>query len=403
MPEVSDSAIPVQPTGARPRLDSIDVLRGLVMVIMAIDHTRDFLSHDLIHFMPLDLAQTHGALFLTRWITHFCAPVFCFLAGTGASLSFSRGKTKGQLARFLLSRGLWLVLLEVTVVQFAWQFHLDLPNGAGVIWALGWSMVALAGLIYLPLWGMATFGVVMIAGHNLLDPVTPETFGSLSWLWTLLHVEGLIQLTPQWQFGVGYPLIPWIGVMATGYAFGAIVKLDRAARRKWLTWLGVGLTTGFIVIRAGNVYGDPHPWSMQSTPLFTAFSFIKCHKYPPSLSYLLMTLGPSLLLLRLLDRDLGKLSRPLIAFGRVPMFYYLLHLYLIHGIAVLISYVRHAGPSGLFYGPVDDFASQYPPDYGFGLVGIYTIWLIVILLLYPLCRWWADLKQRRRDVWLSYL
>lgn len=403
MPAVSDSAIPVTPAGARPRLDSIDVLRGLVMVIMAIDHTRDFLSHDLMYFFAVDLTKTHGALFLTRWITHFCAPVFCFLAGTGAFLSFSRGKTKGQLARFLVSRGLWLVFLEVTVVQFGWLFHFELPGGAGVIWALGWSMVVLAALIYLPLWAIATFGVVMIAGHNLLDPIPPETFGSFSWLWTVLHVEGDIRLGSHWQFSVAYPLIPWIGVMAAGYAFGAIVKLDPPRRRKWLLWLGLGLTTAFLVIRGANIYGDLHPWSMQRTPLFTAFSFINCQKYPPSLSYLLMTLGPAILFLRLLDRHLGKLWRPLIVFGRVPMFYYLLHLYLIHGIAVLISYARHGGPSGLFYGPVDDFQSMYPANYGFGLAGIYTIWLIVILLLYTLCRWWADLKQRRREVWLSYL
>ena len=403
MPEATVSAIPVQPIGSRPRLDSIDVLRGLVMVIMAIDHTRDFLSHDLMYFHAVDLTKTHGALFLTRWITHFCASVFCFLAGTGAFLSFRRGKTKGELAQFLLTRGLWLVLLEITIVQFGWMFHFELPNGGGVIWALGWSMVALAALIYLPLWAIATFGLVMIAGHNLLDPITPEAFGSFSWLWKVLHVPGPIRLGPHWEFFTAYPLVPWIGVMAAGYAFGAIVKLDPPQRRKWLLWLGLGLTAAFVLIRGANVYGDPDPWSVQRSSLFTVLSFINCHKYPPSLLYLLMTLGPALMFLRITDRDLGKYWRPFIVFGRVPLFYYLLHLYLIHAIALLISYARHGGPAGLFYGPVDDFASKYPADYGFGLVGIYSVWLLVILLLYPLCRWWAELKQRRRDVWLSYL
>ncbi len=234
MPDATISAIPVQPIGARPRLDSIDVLRGLVMVIMAIDHTRDFLSHDLMYFDAVDLTKTHGALFLTRWITHFCAPVFCFLAGTGAFLSFRRGKTKGELAQFLLTRGLWLVFLEITIVQFGWLFHFELPGGAGVIWALGWSMVALAALIYLPLGAIAIFGLVMITGHNLLDPITPEAFGSFSWLWKILHVPAPIHVDSQWEFFTAYPLVPWIGVMAAGYAFGAIVKLDPPQRRKWL-------------------------------------------------------------------------------------------------------------------------------------------------------------------------
>ncbi|MBA2271277.1 MAG: DUF1624 domain-containing protein [Chthoniobacterales bacterium] len=401
--EVTDSAIPVERTKARLRLDSIDVLRGLVMAIMAIDHVRDFLSHDLMYFDPTDLTKTHGTLFLTRWITHFCASVFCFLAGTGAFLSFSRGKTKGELSNFLLTRGLWLVLLEVTVVQFGWLFHFEAPRGAGVIWALGWSMVALSAVVYLPLWAVGAFGIVMIAGHNLLDPIPPSAFGSLGWLWNVLHVPGEIRVTSHWSFFVAYPLIPWIGVMAAGYAFGAIVKLEPTQRRKWLLWLGLGVTAAFVVIRAANVYGDPLPWSPQASPLFTVFSFLNCHKYPPSLLYLLMTLGPPILFLWLLDGEVGKLWRPFIVFGRVPLFFYLLHIYLIHLVALITSYVRHGGPAGLFAGPVDHHPTLFPADYGFGLAGVYAAWLLVVISLYPLCRWFAELKQRRRDVWLSYL
>ena len=404
MPEVSDSPIPLQP--ARPRLENIDVLRGLVMVLMALDHTRDFLSHDALLFRPLDLTQTYAALFFTRWITHFCAPVFCFLAGTAAFLSLTRGKTKTDLARFLITRGLWLVLLELTVMQFAWTFSFDIHSlGGGVIWALGWSMVALAVLIYLPVWAIAAFGIVMIGSHNLFDSVPPEAFGSLGWLWNVLHAGNPIHLSPSFTFYIGYPLVPWIGVMAAGYAYGAVVKLDHARRRRRTLWLGISLCAAFVVIRATNIYGDPFPWSRQQSLLFTVFSFIKCEKYPPSLLYLLMTLGPSLIVLALLDRDLGKFWRPFIVFGRVPLFFYVVHIFLIHAIALLISYLRYGGPSGLFVGPLfqGEGRSLYPPDYGFGLAGVYAVWLLVVIALYPVCRWFAEVKQRRRGGWLSYL
>ena len=403
MPEVSASPIPIQSAGARPRLESVDLLRGLAIVIMALDHVRDFFSHDLLYFSPTDLTKTSAALFLTRWITHFCAPVFCFLAGTGAFLSFGRGKTKSDLAKFLITRGLWLVFLELTFVRFAWTFSLGFSENAGVIWMLGWSMVALAALIYLPVWAIATFGILMIAGHNFFDPIAPETFGSFGWLWKVLHVGAPIHIAPHMEFFVLYPLIPWIGVMAAGYSFGVIVKQDRARRRKKLFLIGGGLTAAFILIRAANIYGDPDPWSTQANPLFTFFSFLNCEKYPPSLSYLLMTLGPAIVLLGLLDHDLGRFWRPLIVFGRVPLFFYILHLYLIHALALLISYLRHRGPGGLWFGPIFHYPALFPPNYGFGVGGIYALCLLVVLLLYPLCRWFADLKQRKRDVWLSYL
>ncbi len=375
------------------------------MIIMALDHVRDFLSRDALLFDPTDLTQTHGALFLTRWITHFCAPVFCFLAGTGAFLSLGRGKTKRDLSWFLLTRGLWLVLLELTVVQFSWTFRID-PHalGGAVIWALGWSMICLALLVHLPVWGVAGFGIAMIALHNSLDSISPEAFGSWSWLWTVLHVPGLIRMSPTFSFGIAYPLIPWIGVMAAGYALGALLQRDRAERRRILLWLGLGVTAAFVIIRATNVYGDPRSWSVQQSTLFTFFSFIDCTKYPPSLLYLCMTLGPALIALSLFDRDLGKWSRPIIVFGRVPPFFYLLHIPLIHLLAVLFAYLQYGAAGGVWLGPPWDpeTVALYPKNYGYGLLGVYAVWLLVILLLYPLCRWFADLKRRRREAWLSY-
>jgi len=405
MHAVNESAIPVKPAGVRPRLDGLDLLRGAVMIIMALDHTRDFFSRDALIFDPTDLTKTDGWLFLTRWITHFCAPVFCFLAGTGVFLSLGRGKTKRDLSWYLVTRGLWLVFLELTLVQFGWTFRID-PHALGgqVIWALGWSMVFLAALIHLPVWGVGTFGLGMIVAHNLLDPILPAAFGRWSWLWNVLHVPGGFQIAPHYMFFIAYPLIPWVGVMAAGYAFGKLLQRDRPERRRILLWLGLGLTAAFIVIRATNAYGDPQPWSKQTTPLFTLFSFLNCTKYPPSLLYLCMTLGPAILVLSFFDRELGPWSKPIIVFGRVPLFYYLLHLPLIHGIAILLASLRHGAAGGVWLGPPWDpaTAAAYPQNYGYGLGVVYAIWILVILLLYPLCRWFANLKQRRRDAWLSY-
>jgi uncharacterized membrane protein len=335
MAQVNPSAIPVQPIAARPRLDFLDLLRGWIMVIMALDHVRDFFSHELFSFDPTNLEKTTFGFFFTRWITHFCAPVFCFLAGTGAFLSLTRGKSKHQVAYFLVTRGAWLVLLEVTVVGLSWTFNPAtlVEPGGGVIWALGWSMIALAALIYLPLWALTTFAVVMIAGHNLLDPLVPAQFGRLSGLWNVLHEGGPFRILPKTTFFVAYPLVPWIGVMAAGFAFGTIVNRERRERQRMTLWLGVGVTVAFLLLRAANVYGDPEAWSPHARgALFTFLSFLNLQKYPPSLLYLLMTLGPALIVLAIFDRagEPGRLQRPVLVFGRVPLFYYLLHLPLIH-------------------------------------------------------------------------
>jgi uncharacterized membrane protein len=392
-----------------PRVVSVDVLRGLVMVIMALDHTRDFMSYP--GFPPEDMAHTNGPLFFARLVTHFCAPVFAFLAGTGAFLATSRGKSLPQLSRFFLTRGLWLVILELTIIDFAWGF---VPwVHAGVIWGLGWSMVAMALIVRLPVRWIGALGLGMIATQNLLDRINPASFGKLSWLWIFLHTPGRIPLNAHFQFSVRYVLIPWVAVMATGFAFGSL--LLRANRRKWILTLGISATILFFVLRGFNSYGNgiaglpfgyprsAGPWSVQPTLPLTVVSFFNTLKYPPSLDYLLMTLGPSLILLGLFDKTTAKrgLSRILVVFGRVPLFYYVLHLYLIHILAILVALAFH---QPILHGSViADFATK-PVGYGHGLPFIYAMWILAVAILYLPCLWFMEFRSRHRDwTWLSYL
>ena len=287
-------AAPASPTPpASARLDSIDTLRGLVMVLMALDHARDFFHFGATHGIdPLDLDRTTPAIFFTRWITHFCAPTFVFLAGTGAFLSGARGKSKRELSWFLLTRGAWLVVLEWTFVQWAgWKFAFDLNRHlALVIWAIGWSMIALAALIHLPTWAVATFGLAMIASHNAFDAIEPSALGAFGPVWKILHAGGEVSLGHGQKIFAGYPLIPWIGVMAAGYGFGAWLQLDADTRRGRLWRLGAALVAGFVALRFSNLYGDAKHWSGQDSAMKTIFSFLDCKKYPPSLCYLLIGL-----------------------------------------------------------------------------------------------------------------
>ena len=399
---VTDSGVTLEkPKPAR--RDSIDCLRGLVMILMALDHVRDFFS-DRLFLDATDLTTTTPANFLTRWVTHFCAPTFIFLAGTAAFLSGTRGKSKPALSWFLFTRGIWLAFFEVVVNRTMWMFNYDLHHhGAGVFWAIGWSMVVLAFLVYLPTLFVTVFGIAMIVLHNLLDGLEPADVPLPGWLWTILHNPGDATVVEGYTFGTGYCLIPWAGVMAAGYGFGTFMLLDHATRRRRLFQLGMTLTLGFIVLRAMNVYGDPRPWSEQSSPLWTFLSFLNCTKYPPSLLYLLMTLGPALLALAVLDRPLGSLAGPIITFGRVPLFYYLIHIPLIHGGAVLLDYVRFGWSPLATSGPWEVKPSEIPGSYGVSLPVVYLIWIGVVVILYLPCRWFAAVKQRRRDVWLSYL
>jgi uncharacterized membrane protein len=373
---------------------------------MALDHVRDFLSNA--RFNPLDLSRASAALFLTRWVTHFCAPVFVFLAGTGAFLHATRGKTRRQLAWFLLSRGLWLVALEFTLIHLGWFFNFEYRLLLGqVIWAIGCAMVALAGLVFLPAWAVTALGVALIAGHNLFDGVRADSLGSARWLWVVLcsgsFFGGPLQPWPGVYFFVAYPLLPWLGVLAAGYGFGRLWLLDRGPRRRRLLGLGAGLTLLFLALRAVNRYGDPFPWSSQPGGLLTLLSFLNCWKYPPSLSFVLMTLGPAILLLGLCDRPLGRVGGVLVTFGRVPLFYYLLHLPLIHLVALGLACLRYEDVSFMFHNVAFAGPAQLPAGYGYGLPVVYGAWLGVVLGLYPVCRWFAEVKRRRGAGWLSYL
>jgi uncharacterized membrane protein len=379
------------------RLESIDLVRGLAMVLMALDHLRDHLHRGAFLYDPTDLSRASAALFLTRWVTHFCAPVFVFLAGTGAFL-WARGKPQGGTSRYLLTRGLWLIVLELTVINWEWMMGVQFHSLQGqVIWALGWSMVVLAALVHLPLVATVAFGALMIAGHNLFDGVDPAALGAFAFAWRALHVPGPIEWTRGHSFLVIYPLVPWLGVMAVGYGFGTLYAQSPAARRGSILALGGLLTAAFVGLRALDAYGDPGTWSPQPDHLFTVLSFLNCQKYPPSLLYLLMTLGPALVLLGWLEGGIPRLLKPLIVFGRVPLFYYIVHLAVIDVLTVVGALVEYGRDT------TRAFAHGPPTDFGFSLGVVYLVWMGLVAALYPLCRRYAGLKARSRSRWLSYL
>jgi uncharacterized membrane protein len=381
----------------RVRLESIDIVRGVIMVLMALDHTRDFFGNNA--FSPTDPTQTTIPLFFTRWITHFCAPVFFLLTGTGAYLSLQK-KSKPELSRFLFTRGLWLIFLDVVItrgfgVQFNFDYHMTMLN---VLWALGWAMIVLSALVYLPTAVVTAFGVVMIVSHNLLD-----TIQSSNPVWSILHSPNFIVTNPQHSVFVAYALIPWVGVTAVGYGLGQVYRWTPDRRRAFLLRTALGATAAFLILRTINIYGDPIPWTTQKSPAFTLLSFLNTNKYPPSLIFLLMTLGPALLFLWAVDGSTPQFLRPALIIGKVPMFYYLAHFPLIHLIAVVVCYVRYGQVHWMFESPsIDKFPITQPPGWGFSLPITYLIWASVVLALYPLCRWFAALKQRRNDAWLSY-
>jgi uncharacterized membrane protein len=380
------------------RLTSIDALRGLVMIVMALDHVRDFFGAPGIS--PTDLSQTTLPLFLTRWVTHICAPTFFLLTGTGAFLARDR-KPVSELSRFLLTRGAWLILLELTVIRcFGYQFNVDYQvTMLLVIWALGWAMIVLAALVWLPTPLVLGFGVVMIVGHNLLDGIR-----SAHPLWVILHGPGVVVNRPGFVVFASYTLVPWVGVTAVGYALGQIFRWDRERRRAFLLRSGLTLTAAFVALRAFNVYGDPIPWSPQPSTALTVVSFLNATKYPPSLVFLLMTLGPALVALYLLDPGTPRILQPALVFGRVPLFYYILHFSVVHLLAVLVSCAQNGAAHWMFESPdLGSYPFTPPPGWGVSLPVIYLLWMLVVVLLYPACRWFASVKYRRRDGWLSYL
>jgi uncharacterized membrane protein len=382
---------------AKQRVLSIDLVRGLVMVLMALDHVRDFFGPTG-PYDPTDLSHVSAAMFLTRLVTHLCAPTFVFLAGTAAFLAGGAGRSRGERSRYLLVRGLWLIVLELTVVHFGWSLWSYQFIVLQVIWALGWCMIALAGLIWLPLPAIAVLGGGMVLLHNLLDRWDQHDTPLPAWLWSMLHVQASFPLGARVRVLFLYPLVPWIGVMALGYVAGVTLPATPAARqRRWLAW-GIAAWGAFVILRASRLYGDPAPWTAPAgrPALFTLLAFFNTQKYPPSLLYLLMTLGTMFLLLAAAEGwrpgvpVIESARRILLTFGRVALFYYLVHLILIHALRLLDlwAHFRTLTPAG---------------DPGHPLAGVYTAWVIVLVLLYPLCARYDAYKRSHPRGWARYV
>ncbi len=399
---LSPATVP-PPTLRNYRINSIDALRGLVMVIMALDHARDLLHFGALTEDPTNLQTTTPWLFLTRWITHFCAPVFVFLSGTSIYLQSGR-KSKGKLSGFLLKRGLWLILVEITLVTFGISFD---PGWTfiflQVIWAIGISMVILAGLVWLPFGALLALGAAIVLGHNLLDGAEAASRAPQNLLYALMHQQSFIPFGNGHVLGVLYPFLPWTGVMLLGYCFGRVYRMEGAQRRRWIGGLGAGAVVLFLLLRTANAYGDPQPWATQSNALYTLMSFVNTQKYPPSLLFACMTIGPALLLLALTDRVQNVLTRIVTVFGRVPFFYYILHFYILHGIAAAIFLAKGGTVADGLKGAEGVPFKFVVPGVGLHLWQVYLVWLGVVALLYPLCRWYGGLKKRKDWWWLSYV
>ena len=377
------------------RLSSIDVLRGAVMLLMALDHARDFF-HDS-RTVPEELAQPGAALFLTRWLTHFCAPAFVLLAGVSIWLWQARGRTRAETSRYLLSRGFWLLLLEWSVVHFAWFFQFSGFFVLQVIAAIGAAMLVMAALVHLPRSAVFALGLLIVLAHNGLDRFDAMDAYQGRSAWYLLHQKGLVPLTSRIVFWVQYPLLPWIGVMALGYGAGPVFSWPAERRRRWLIALGISITLAFVLLRATSDYGDPVPWAQQANGEAAWMRFLNCQKYPPSLDFLAMTLGPALLFLGLIEHGAGRLGAWLRVFGRVPLFYYVAHLYLLHAAADLARWMR-GEPR------VDPLRGVFPEESApWALWVTYLAWVSAVLLLYRPCRWYADFKRARRSSLWTYL
>lgn len=387
------------------RIASIDLIRGAVMILMAIDHVRVFAG--------IPAGGPEAGIFFTRWITHFCAPAFVFLAGTSAYLY---GRRHDDLRRFLLTRGAWLIFLELTFLRFAWTFNFDFMHYemAGVIWVIGWCMIIMAGLISLPAKIIGIAGLVILFSHNMLDSTLWSLAGSLgndfvSALWKIFYVgfyAGQISFGPDGpNLLVLYSIVPWIGVMMAGYGFGTLTELERPVREKYWTVIGIGAIVLFVLLRTFNIYGDPIPWkpSGENNSMPALFSFLNATKYPASLLFLLMTIGPMIALMPLLDRARGALADGMTLFGKVPFFFYVLHIPLIHLLALIVSAVKFGEVSGWLFENHPMGNPPPPQGYGWDLWQLYAVWGITVIILFYCCRWFADVKSRRTEWWLKYL
>lgn len=389
------------------RIDSIDVLRGLAMILMALDHVRDYTNYGYLYIDPTNLDTTTPGLFFTRWITHFCAPVFVFLAGTSAFLYGSQKQSKKVLSKFLFTRGLWLIFIELTVVNLAWTFDIGLGlHIFQVIWAIGICMVFLSALIFLHKKLLLAIGFFILVGHNLLDGITAQGNDLGSILWYLTHQQGAaFYNNGETMLFIAYPFLPWLGIMILGYCFGTLYhkEFNVRIRKKWLLYLGLGSIVVFIGLRYSNLYGNLTPWNEEENFTYTLMSFINATKYPPSLLYALMTLGPALILLYLIDSVKNVWTNILVVIGRVPFFYYIIHLYLIHFIGIIGLLILGENWKEMIFTPAR-FTSGYLATKGYDLWVTYVVWLIVVVLLYPICKKYMTYKLNNKDKWwLSYL
>ena len=422
------------------RVHSVDLLRGVVMMIMLLDHVREFVHAGALQSDPTNPATTTVAIFFTRWVTHYCAPIFVFLSGVSIYLQSMNGKPRGELSRFLWTRGLWLVFLEFTVVRFGTVFNLDYSffGMAQVIWVIGVSMIVMAALVHAPVKVVGAVGLLMIVLHNLLDGflvppniafagTPPPDLGQT--LWIILHQPGIVPIFGgASQVFFGYPLIPWVGVMMLGYAVGSVYAWEARDRRRVLLYAGITATVLFVALRFANVYGDPQRWTTRdafvrqtaqeapaqpgrvrpdpesATSAYTLLSFLNTTKYPPSLLFLLMTLGPGLIVLSLTDGISGASvwQRIPITFGRVPMFYYIMQWFTAHGFGVILGYLAGVDVGYLFRSLLE-MGQAAPPGHGFSLGTTYVAWIAGLIILYPLCKWWGGLKRRSKHWALSYL
>lgn len=387
------------------RIESIDILRGLVMVIMALDHARSYFHYGALFGDPTDLQTTTPFLFFTRFITHYCAPVFVFLAGTSAFL-YGRNKTKKELSKFLLTRGIWLILLEIIVNNLIWTFDFSYSLQIfQVIWAIGLSMVFLSFIVYLPKKLSLIIGILIVSGHNLLDGIVTRGTDPASILWYIFHQDMFLPLSSTKMVVFHYPVLPWIGTIILGYHFGRLYtkEFDALVRRKWLLKLGIGSVVLFIILRATNVYGNLLPWSTQKDTIYTFLSFINVTKYPPSLLFLLITIGPSLLFLYGIEMIKNKITDFLLVFGRVPLFYYFAHILVIHLLALGLHVILGGDWQDLIL-RAQDFISPKLLDYGYSLLVVYSVWILTILFLFPFCKKYMQYKANNKDKWwLSYL
>lgn len=392
-------------TSLKNRITSIDLLRGTIMIIMALDHVRDYLYRGSFYYDPVDLTKTSGILFFTRWITHFCAPIFMLLAGTSAYLIGQR-KTKRELSVFLLKRGLWLIFLEMFVVNLGWNFNPMFPMFFFItIWALGLSMIILAGLIHFPIKFILSISLLFIFGHNLLDNVHFDGRGFWSFGWALLHEQRFFTWHNE-LFLVGYPIIPLFAVMALGYCLGSWYSNVYEAKRRQqnLLLIGIAALLAFVLLRYSNVYGDPLKWSVQPDGLFTFLSFINVSKYPPSLLYLLLTLGTACIFLSLTEQLKGPAVKVISVYGRVPMFYYLIHIYIIHTMALIASAFTPCQDWKIWILKQPIWFTKDLQGYGFSLPVAYLIWASIVVALYPIGRRYDTYKQANKEKWwLSYL